>query len=135
MRKLACLSTTKLAVCSMIAAIFLSVEIPPIAGTAAAATAALLPALQPQLEALLPQSASELAQALLLAFVVMSVSLAGRNAADNRPALAIGAVLASGAWTAGDLPAAGNAVLAAITWAEVPVVDWVSQLVEAAAPK
>ena len=134
MSNLACLSMTKLAACSMVAAIFLSVEIPPLAGTAAAATAALLPALQPQLEALLPQSASELAQALLLAFVVLSMSLAGRNTAASRPgSLAIGAVLAGGAW--GDLPAAGNAVLAAMTWAELPVVDWVSQLVEAAAPK
>ena len=96
----------------------------------------MVPALQLQLEALLPHSVSELAQALLLAFVILSVSLAGKNAADSRPAgLAIGAVLASGAWAAGDMPAASNAVLAAITWLELPVFYWVSQLVEAAATK
>ena len=119
----------------LIAAIFLCVEIPLIADTAAAGTAALLTTLQPQLEALLPQSASELAQALQLAFVLLIVSLAGKNTADNRRLgnLAICAVFAGGIWVAGDMPAAGNAVLAAAPWGELPVFYWLSQLVDAAA--
>ena len=127
----------RIATASLIAAIFLGGGIPPIAGPAVPGTAAtLLPALQPLLEALRPQDASELAQALLLACVFAGLSSGGRNAGDGRlGGLAVGAALAGGVWAAGDLPAAGNAVLAAINQAEFPVVDWVSGLVEAAAAR
>ena len=119
----------------LIAAIFLGVEIPLLADSAAAAAAELLAALQPLWEAIRPQDASELAQALLLALVIVSAS-AGRNAANRRlGGLALGTLLASGAWAAGELPAAGSAVLAAINSAELPVTEWVLQLVETADPK
>ena len=126
----------RIATASLIAAIFLGGGIPPLPGTAVPGTATLLPVLQPLLEALRPQDASELAQALLLACVLVGLSSGGRNAAGSRlGGLAIGAALGGGVWAAGDLPAAGNAVLAAINQAEFPVVDWVSRLVEAAAAR
>ena len=114
----------------LIAAILLCVEIPPLGGTAAAATVSLLTTMQPQLEALLPQDVSGLSQILLLAFVALSVLPAGRNAAYKHRLgnMAICTVLASGVWTAGDLPIA-------IAWSELPVFHWVSLLVETAAAK